>query len=156
MDQQEDVEAERREINFPAVVAALDDLTASQVQKVEEVFFEFEKKTTLREDLFGLGQSGRKADLTPDQQARLQALMHGTKAEPNAGPALHRLEADAIELHELLSDDLNDARRERVMALHRRPTTEIDALDACYAQHYGQDKLPTTSPCACRACSARA
>jgi hypothetical protein len=134
--QQEDIEAERREINFPAVVAALDGLTASQVQKVEEVYFEFEKKTTLRQDLFGLGQSGRKADLTPDQQARLQALMHGTKAEPNAGPALHRLEADAIELHELLSDDLNDARRERVMAIHRRPRSEIEAVDAFYNQHY--------------------
>jgi hypothetical protein len=69
---QEDVEAERREIDFPAVVAALDGLTASQVRKVEEVYFEFEKKTKLREDLFGPGQSGRLADLTVDQYARLR------------------------------------------------------------------------------------
>ncbi|WP_433381888.1 hypothetical protein ACQPZX_17920 [Actinoplanes sp. CA-142083] len=165
----EDVEAERRKIDFSAVVTALDGLTASQVKRVEEVFFEFEKKTTLRDDLFGLGQSGRKADLKPDQVARLQALLAGTKAEPiapevmaelrkyppeiagplkadlekraDAGPALHRHEAEAAEMHQLLASDLEEGPRERLMAMHRRSFEEIDAVDAIYAKQYGPAAL---------------
>lgn len=165
----EDVDAERRKIDFPAAVTALDGLTASQVKRVEEVFFAFEKKTTLRDDLFGTGQSGRRADLTKDQVARLEALLAGTKAEPldpdvmaelrryppeiagplkadletraDAGPALHRHQAEAAELHQLLASELDEGKRERVMAMHRRPATEIDALDASYAQAYGPAAL---------------
>ncbi|MFI5896240.1 hypothetical protein ACIA5D_39685 [Actinoplanes sp. NPDC051513] len=165
----EDVEAERRKIDFPAVVTALDGLTASQVKRVEEVFFEFEKKTTLRDDLFGMGQSGRRADLKPDQVARLQALLAGTKAEPippdvmaelrkyppevagplkadlekraDAAPALHRHQAEAAELHQLLASDLDEGRQERLMAMHRRSFEEIDAVDAIYAKEYGPAAL---------------
>jgi hypothetical protein len=165
----EDVEAERRKIDFPAVLTALDGLTASQVKRVEEVFFEFEKNTTLRDDLFGSGQSGRRADLTKDQVARLEAVLAGTKAEPldpdvmaelrryppeiagplkadlearaDAGPALRRHQAEAAELHQLLASELDEAKRERVMTMHRRPATEIDALDASYAQAYGATAL---------------
>jgi hypothetical protein len=165
---QEDVAAERRHVDFAAAVAALDGLTASQVGAVAQAFLAFDK-TPLREALFGGGASGRSADLTPDQIARLEVLMRGTRPEPippevmaelrayptdiavrlkadlerkaDAGTALNRLEADAIELHELFARELDEGRRERVMTLHRRPLTEIDALDALYDQRYGEGKL---------------
>ncbi|HEU5108567.1 MAG TPA: hypothetical protein VFT95_08430, partial [Micromonosporaceae bacterium] len=168
---EEDVEAERRKIDFPVVLAALDGLTASQVQKVEEVFYSFDRKATLSECLFGLGESGRRADLTDDQKARLRVLMAGTRPEPipphvmaelrrlppqvagelkadleqraDAEPALRRHEADAIELHELLTGDLNEARRERIMAMHRRKPEETRAVDAMYAKNYGAGTLAT-------------
>ena len=166
--QEEDVEAERRKVDFPVAVGALDGLTASQVKRVEELFLEFDKNT-LESALFGGGESGRKADLTDDQAARLKALRQGTKPEPvppdvlaqlrtyppeiagplladirtraDAGPALARHQADAAELHELLSKELDEARRERVMAMHRRPASEIDAVDASYDQAYGAGVL---------------
>jgi hypothetical protein len=86
----EDVEAERRKIDFPVALAALDGLTASQVQRVEEVFLAFDK-ISQRECLFGLGESGRRADLTADQVARFQVLLRGVAlldlAEPGTVPA---------------------------------------------------------------------
>ena len=124
----------------------------------------------LEHDLFEGGKSNRQSSLTPDQRDRIAVLLRGTKGEPtlaaegpdlldalppevagalrrsmlalgNAGASLSRLKADAIELHELLADDLDDPRRERVMQLHRRPLEEIDAMDAFYDQHYGVGKL---------------
>ncbi|GIF25430.1 hypothetical protein BJ973_003707 [Actinoplanes tereljensis] len=164
----EDVEAERRKVDFATAVAALDGLTASQVVRVEQIFYEFDK-SSLRDGLFGLGTSGRKADLKPDQVVHLQALMRGTKPEPiplevmaelrtyppeiagrlkadlerraDAGPALNRHTAEAAELHRLLAGDLDEGRRERVMALHRRSGDEIDAMDALYAKEFGKDTL---------------
>lgn len=157
----EDAEAERRKVDFSAAVEALKDLTESQVRKVEAEFLAFDK-IELRTALFGGGTSGRKAGLTDDQRARLEVLMRGTKAEPfppaemerlrayppdiaarliaarERGPQLNQIEAEAIELHELLGKDLNEDRRERVMALHRRHVTEIDAIDAVYARKYGE------------------
>jgi hypothetical protein len=160
---EEDVEAERRSIDFPVAVAALDGLTASQVKRVEEMFLEFDK-TTLESALFGGGESGRRADLTPDQVARLKALRQGTRPEPIApdvmaqlrsfppqiagpiladmraqadtGPALARHQAEAAELHELLSKELDEPRRERLMAMHRRSDPEIAAVDAIYDHEY--------------------
>jgi hypothetical protein len=164
-----DIDAERRAINFPAVVAALDGLTGSQVKRVEEIYFGFERLTTLREDLFGGGQSKRKADLSPEQLGRLEAMLRGTKPEPIppeiiaelrtyplriAGPiavalkekavaevALNRYKADALELRELLSTELTEDSRERIMTLHRRHVSEISAVDAMYKQHYGEEAL---------------
>ncbi|MEV6488351.1 hypothetical protein AB0M20_06920 [Actinoplanes sp. NPDC051633] len=87
--------------------------------------------------------------------------MRGTKAEPfppaeiermrayppeiaarmiaarEQGANANQLEATAIELHELLGKDLNEDRRERVMALFRRPESEIRAIDAVYETKYG-------------------
>ncbi len=169
MGSEEDVDAERRKIDFPTTLTALDGLTPSQVQKVEQTFYEFDKASTLRECLFGGGESGRKADLTADQVARLQVLLRGTKADPlppalmeelrryppdlaarfradleqraDAEAALRRHEAEAIELHELLAGDLDEARREKVMTMHRRKPEEIDAVDAMYDKHYGKGVL---------------
>jgi len=169
--EEEDVDAERRKVDFPVVLAALDGLTPSQVAKVEEVFYSFDQKATLAQCLFEGGESGRKADLTDDQTARLRVLMAGTRPEPVppvvmdvlrgeelpvAGPlkvaleyradaeaAMHRHEADAIELHELLTDPLNETRRERVMELHRRKPVEIEAVDAMYAKNYNAGSLAT-------------
>jgi hypothetical protein len=161
---EEDVDSERRKIDFPVVLAALDGLTPSQVKKVAEVFYAFDRKATLYQCLFEGGETGRMADLTDDQKARLRVLMSGTKPDPvppavmdqllrleprdagqlklaleyraDAEAAMHRYEADAIELHELLKDPLDETRRERVMELHRRKPEEIQAVDAMYAKNY--------------------
>ncbi len=93
-------------IDFPDVVTALDGLTASQAQKVKEVYVEFEKRTRLREDLFGMGRSGRRADLTPDQQARLQALLRGTPAEPIPLEVMAELRAHPPDIAACLAADL--------------------------------------------------
>ena len=50
-----------------------------------------------------------------------------------------RLEAVAIEVHELLGGSVDETKRERVVALYRRPVAEIKAFEAHYAQRYGHD-----------------
>ena len=165
---QSNVELERRKVDVPKVIAALENLTASQVAEVERRYLGFEGRA-LSFDLFEGGQSGRQTSMTPDQRARISVLLKGTKGEPipgailedlkkfppamavriraavvensNAAASLVQLEADAIELHELLSDDLDEAKRERVMVMHRRSFPQIDAMDAFYDHRYGPGKL---------------
>jgi hypothetical protein len=168
--QHEHVENERRKVDVPAVIKALDHRTVSQITEVERRYQEFEHRTgALEADLFGGGESGRKADITPDQQSRIRALLQGTGADPIAPdlqaelatypPALaarfrtaisarandqalqHQLEADAIELHELFSADLDNATRERVMLLFRHRPKEAAALAAFYDLHFGVGAL---------------
>ena len=129
-----------------------------------------EKKGTLDDDLFGGGESGYPSSLTVTQRARLQVLLRGTRGEavrlesPNwliwtrpqiaarlqrmladaklPADRLNRLERDALEIVDILSGDLNDSDREHLMALHRRPVTEIAIIDVFYESHADVD-LPT-------------
>jgi hypothetical protein len=167
----EDVAKEHRNIDAPKVISCLEGLTAAQIAEVKRRYFDFEKWTTLEQDLFGTGQSGRTSNLTPDQQARIQVLLQGTKGDPTSASVIaelkryppetaariraalgqhaadvarmHQIEADAIEVHELFADKLDGPKLERVMLLHRRPLPEIDALDAFYDNHYGAGVLAT-------------
>ncbi|MFF5288140.1 hypothetical protein [Paractinoplanes globisporus] len=130
-----------RHVDAAAVAAVLDDLTAAQAEHVARLY-ETTEGRPLEKDLFGTGHSGFPSDLTDDATKRIQALMRGTRQErkPGAGPppALDaKIEADASELHQLLSRDLTDQTRERVMTLHRRDTGEIDRLDSAYARLFG-------------------
>ncbi len=166
---QSNVALERRKVNVPKVIEVLENKTATQIAEIERRYFDFEKQTTLRDDLFGGGQSGRQSSMTADQRERITALLKGTKGEPiparvledlkkyppavagpiraalqeksDAAAALNQLEADAGELHELFADKLDGAQLERVMAMHRRPGKEIDALDAFYDHHFGVGQL---------------
>jgi hypothetical protein len=162
-------ELERRNVDAAKVIAALSDLTPTQVAEVERRYASF-TKGKLRDDLFAGGHSDRQSSLKPDQRARIDVLMKGTRPEPlpeslveelkryppaiamkiraslhekaSAAAKAEQLKADAIELHELMSSGLNDARRERVMALHRRKEiTDIDAIDAYFDQHFGPGKM---------------
>ena len=165
----EDKTKERRKVDADKVISSLEGLTASQVAEVERRYFAFESQTTLEQDLFEGGQSDRQSNLTPDQRVRIGLLLKGTKAEPlsqktldslkemppaaaaqmraalleqaDADAALVQFQADAVELHQLLADDLNEAQRERVMSLHRKPVKAIDAMDTFYAQQYGGGQL---------------
>ena len=157
---------ERRKVNVPKVIEVLENKTATQIAEIERRYFDFEKQTTLRDDLFGVGQSGRQSSMTADQRERITALLKGTKGEPiparvledlkkyppavagpiraalqeksDAAAALNQLEADAGELHELFADKLDGAQLERVMAMHRRPGKEI-------APHFATWLIVTTS-----------
>ena len=76
-------------------------------------------------------------------------LLRGTRAEePDAATTSGRIEADVIELHEILSGSLKEAKLERVMAMHRRPVSEIQRLDAYYQGFYsrlvGQKRFATS------------
>src|SRR5919106_3484486 len=54
----------KRNVDFPAVVQALDGLTQAQVALVDAEYRKYEKKRSLDHDLLGSGQSGFPADLT--------------------------------------------------------------------------------------------
>ena len=161
---QEDASKERRKVDFDKVVAVLSDKTPSQIAEIEKRYKEFESRD-LTVDLFEGGESNRQSNLTPDQRARIAALLKGTRGEPipphvtaelktyppevaaklgaamiaksNAAAAVQQLEADAIEVHELLFNTLDEPQRERLMALYRRPVKDVEALDAVFAQRFG-------------------
>jgi hypothetical protein len=136
-----------RSVDAGAVIRALDNLTAGQVEMVKTLYAARENGRSLEKDLLFFGDSGHLSDLTQDQRDRISALLKGTRPDrrgldPTAGtPGTPdgRLEADAIELHELLAGDLDEAKRERVMALHRRPVDEIDRIDHEYAKRYRRE-----------------
>jgi hypothetical protein len=129
-----------RKVDAVAVIRELDHLTTAQIERVRTVYSSREEGRTLENDLFEKGATGHASNLKPEQRARIKALLKGTKAETAGGPApLGRIEADVIELHELLSDELTEGRIERIMTLHRRPVTEIDQLDAQYLKQYGKE-----------------
>jgi hypothetical protein len=123
--------ATKRKVDAALVIRVLDGLTPEQVDTVKRLYLA-QEKTPLENDLFGLGQTGYLSTLNLDQRARIQALLKGT-----GGNAEARLEAVAIELHELLSGSLDDTKRERVMALYRRPRAQIEAFESHYQQRYG-------------------
>src|SRR5262249_15095639 len=115
------------------------------------------------------GESNRQSNLTPDQRARIATLLKGTRGEPippqvmaelktyppevaaqlgaamvarsNAAAALQQLEVDAIEIHELLFNTLDEPQRERLMALYRRPLKDVEALNAVFGQRFGPKTL---------------
>jgi hypothetical protein len=165
---QEDASKERRQIDFPKVVAALENRTASQIAEIQKRYRDFEGRELIV-DLFEGGESGRQSSLTEDQRARISVLLKGTRGEPipssvmadlkkfppevaarlgaalasksNASAALQQFEADAIEVHELLFNTLDEPQRERIMALYRRPVAEVKAIDGFFAQHFGSGTL---------------
>src|SRR5262249_1754218 len=100
-----------RHIDFPAVVAALNGLTADQLNGVEAEYLAFEHRP-VQYDLFGGGESNAASDLTVDQRYQLRALLKGTVAsseEDAEAAAKHHLEGDAAELHALLYGELTAA-----------------------------------------------
>ncbi|MBV9582881.1 MAG: hypothetical protein JO057_30215 [Chloroflexi bacterium] len=167
----EDAAKERRNVDFARVVAALEDRTPSQIAEIEKRYRDFEHRD-LAFDLFEGGESGRQSSLTADQRARIGVLLRGTRGEPiptqvaadlkkyppdlaarigaalvnksNAAAALQQFEADGIEVHELLWDALDEPHVERLMALYRRPVTEVAAVESFFAQHFGPGTLDTT------------
>ena len=91
----------------------------------------------LETDLFEKGESGYPSSLKPDQIKRIKVLLEGTQADwPGDSTPANRLRADAIELHELLSGDLDEAKIDRVMELQRRPKGEIQGIDNEYRTVY--------------------
>ena len=125
--------ATTRKVDAEKVIALLDGLTHEQVVEVEELYKDKEG-TTLENDLFKGGQSKHPSNLKPDARARIRALLRGTDAGEGKAKPDARLEADAAELHQLLSRNLGEAQRERAMALWRRPVAEIAAMDAISAR----------------------
>jgi hypothetical protein len=145
---EEDVSRERRKVDADTVISRLQNRTPLQLNEIRARYAAFENRRAdaLEKDLFRGGESGRKADLTDDQVKRIEILLQGTVAETHGGwleedAERNRLKAVAIELHELFSHDLDDAERERVMLLHRRPIADIDVIDSIYAQNYGDSQL---------------
>jgi hypothetical protein len=144
----EDVSRERRKVDAGTVISRLENRTPLQLNEIRARYAAFGHRPAdaLDTDLFRGGESGRQADLTDDQVKRIKVLLRGTVAETRGGwleedAERNRLEAVAIELHELFSDDLDDAKRERVMLLHRRPIADIDVIDSIYAKNYGYSAL---------------
>jgi hypothetical protein len=132
--------ARLRNVDVDDVLKALEGLTPSQVKEVDRRYAAEENGRGLEEDLFRNGESGHPTNLTHDDRTRITALLQGTKPDtggPAAGSTDARITADAVELHKLLSDDLDEAQTERLMALHRRPVAEISRLDAEYERLYG-------------------
>src|SRR4051812_18020989 len=127
--------ATTRRVDVALVIRVLDGLTPEQIARVEELY-QAQEGSTLRQDLFGQGQSGAPSNLKPDQTARIEALLKGTAATASGAPDA-RLEAVAIELHELLSTSPDEAATDRVMALMRRPLDQLAAIDGQYERHYG-------------------
>ncbi len=156
-----------RPVDFAVVVRSLEDRTAAQIGTIDAVWKSRHAGRSLRVDLFGGGGSGFQSSLSEHQRSRLEVLMRGTKGGPvpgasaalnalspevqaaaapmlsgmasvsNVAANLNRLEADAIELKELISKGLDDkARVERVMALHRRDLGQIRVMDAFYVQRF--------------------
>ena len=113
--------ASTRKVDAARVIRVLEALTPPQIALVRSLY-QAQERTTLENDLFGSGQSEHASNLKPDQRARIEALLKGGSDT--------RLEATAIELHQLLSGELEEAERERVMALLRRPADEIEAIEA--------------------------
>ena len=144
----EDVSRERRKVDASAVIAGLDKRTPQQINEIRVRYAAFGHRSVgaLDTDLLGEGESERKADLTADQVKRITVLLEGTAAEPSRGffeddAKRNRLRADTIELHELLSDDLDEPKRERVMQLLRRPAADNEVIDSVYAEEYGESAL---------------
>ena len=144
----EDVSRERRKVDASAVIAGLDKRTPQQINEIRVRYAAFEHRPVdaLDTDLLKEGESERKADLTADQVKRITVLLEGTAAEPSRwffedDAKRNRLRADTIELHELLSDDLDEPRRERVMQLLRRPAADNEVIDSVYAKEYGESML---------------
>jgi hypothetical protein len=128
----------RRHIDYPKVVVVLSNLTAKQVNTVEQAY-EAHEGRTLWEDIGGGGESHHRSDLTYDQLNRIRALLGGTRASSpdTAGEAkTHGLEADAAELHELLYGDLNEPDVERVMTILRRSAKDNVLLATTYERLY--------------------
>ena len=117
----------KRKVDVALVVRVLDGLKADQIAQVKRLYKD-QEGTTLENDLFERGQSGFEANLKPDQTARIKALLKGDGA---------RLEAVAIELHELLAGTVDEAKRERVMELYRVPLKKIKDFESHYEQHFG-------------------
>src|SRR5579864_4096361 len=164
-------EKERRKVDVAKVVEVLENRTPSQIAEIERRYKAFEGRE-LKVDLFEGGESNRKSSLNDDQRARIAILLKGTRGEPvpdqiqaelknyppeiasqigaalagkaNGPGAMRQLEADAIEVHELLYGELNDANRERLRLLFRRPPTEVKAVEAFFTQHYGMGSLDLT------------
>ena len=109
-----------RNVDAAAVMRVLEGLTPAQIDRIKGIY-EQQEKTTLENDLFEGGQSKSKTNLKPDQRERIKVLLEGTARGEGGAVSGNRLEADAIELHELLAGGLDENKRERVMALHRRP-----------------------------------
>jgi hypothetical protein len=121
--------ATTRKVDEALAARVLERLTPPQLALVKSLY-QAQEGTTLENDLLGSGQSGHASNLKPDERARIETLLkRGTDS---------RLEAAAIELHELLSGDLDEAGRERVMTLLRRPADEHDAIDGHYQRLFNR------------------
>jgi hypothetical protein len=129
----------KRHVDFEATVAALNHLTAGQIQAVKEAYYAHENRA-LDTDLFGLGESGFVTDLTEDQSAQLRALLGGTAIAEGASKAeqeaveTHDASAKAAELHTLLKGDLAPEDIERVMGILRQDKAANSALIAAYGR----------------------
>ncbi|WP_182377958.1 hypothetical protein [Nocardioides sp. WS12] len=160
-----DVSKEKRKVDAAKVLVALDDLTPSQVGEVERRYNAWEKRTSLRKDLFEGGESGRPSNLSPDEQARIAILMKGTRPEPipesvlaelatmppevaadiarsmvaeaDKAAALNRLEGEAVELHSLLRGFPTNTKADQALAMHRVPVEHIVRRDALYEHRFG-------------------
>ena len=128
----------RRHIEFRAVISVLSRLTVGQVKQIEKLYAEHESPRSLRDDIFGGGESGFPSDLTRDQRIQIEALLGGTVAdsEDASDAKSHQNEADAAELHALLYGDLEQAEVERVMAILRRDASQLTELIATYERLY--------------------
>jgi hypothetical protein len=122
-----------RKVDAALVMRVLDNLTAKEAAAVRSMYdAKARRDNALHVDLFGGGASEVESSLTKDQRARIGALLKGTRPESAEATTSGRIEADVAELHELLSGGLKDDKLERVMALHRRPLSDIGRLDAYY------------------------
>lgn len=124
-----------RNVNVKKIIEVLTPLNPKQVDRVKRIYQE-QEKTSIDNDLFAGGQSGFRAHIGADQIARLQVLLRGAGTAAGGALSKTQLEADAIELHELLAGDLDEAKRERIMALHRRSGDDISEMDRFYGERF--------------------
>ena len=129
-------------VDFPACVAILKDLTAAQIIIIRKDYKAREGRP-LDEDLFGGGESGFPTNLKVDQILQLGALLGGTKATQAASDEEKRVAAandaaaQAAELHSLLHGKLDKGDRDQVMAtLRRGPIANVTVI-AAYQRLYG-------------------
>jgi hypothetical protein len=115
----------KRKVDFATVVSVLSNLTAAESQAVQAAYLEREKRT-LKEDLFGKGESGFESNLNENQRAQIRALLAGTRAEGHAPDAekqaaiTHVASAQAAEIQRLLQGKRKKADIDRLMAILRQ------------------------------------
>ncbi|MEX0782760.1 MAG: hypothetical protein WD557_08925 [Dehalococcoidia bacterium] len=128
----------KRNVNFAAVVRALNGLTATQAKRVEADYAAHENKRSLETDLFGKGESDYDSNVDKNEEAQIRALLAGTKAEKGAGEpeqaavATHNATAQAAEVQRLLKGKPGKANVEQVMAILRQSTEANSALNEAY------------------------
>ncbi|MBW4518355.1 MAG: hypothetical protein KME16_01300 [Scytolyngbya sp. HA4215-MV1] len=131
----------KRKVDFATVVSVLSNLSVAESQAVQDAYFEHEKRS-LKEDLFGKGESGVESNLNENQRAQIRALLAGTRAERNASDeekeaaTTHVASAQAAELQQLFQGELNKTHVDRILGMLRQGNANVAMANAALSAAY--------------------